>query len=107
LSGDLAGESMVLQVEEPGGALDVCEDFGTSHFLPLEHLARAERPFELAHEFFQVVLHNTIERHQVAVDVVQDFNRGGLGSHEVQRGTASKDFDIAFVRRKKRNEAVG
>lgn len=107
LPGDLASEGMVLQVEEPGGALDVGEGFRTGHFLPLEYLAGAERPLELAHEFFQVVLHDAIERHQVAVDVVQDFNRGGLGSHEVKRGTAGKDFDIAFVRRKKRNEAVG
>jgi len=98
---------MVLQVEESGGALDVGEGFGTGHFLPFKHLAGAERPFELAHEFFQVVLHDTIERYQVAVDVVQDFNRSGLGSHEVKRGTAGEDFDIAFVRRKKRNEAVG
>lgn len=107
LPGDLTGESMVLQVEESGGALDVGEGFGTGHFLPLEHLARAERPFELAHEFFQMVLHDAIERHQVAVDIVQDFNGSGLGSHEVKRGTAGKDFDIAFVRRKKWNEAVG
>jgi hypothetical protein len=54
-----------------------------------------------------VVLYDAMEGHQVAVDIVQDFNGRGLGSHEVKRGTAGKDFDIAFVRRKKRNEAVG
>jgi hypothetical protein len=88
---------MVLQVEESGGSLDVGEGFGASHFLPLEHLARAERPFELAHELFKVMLHNTVQRDQVAVDVIQDFNGRGLGPHEIQRGTAGKDFDIAFV----------
>lgn len=107
LPGDLAGEGMVLQVEEPSGALDVGEGFRTGHFLPLEHLAGAERPFELAHEFFQVVLYDAIERHQVAVDVIQDFSRGGLGSNEVKRGTAGEDLDIALEWRKKRNEAVG
>ncbi|MNT60265.1 hypothetical protein D3C72_1978350 [compost metagenome] len=61
----------------------------------------------MAHELFEVVLHDAIQRHQVAIDVVEDLNGRGLGSHEVQRGTAGKDFDVAFVRRKKRNEAVG
>lgn len=31
-----------------GGALNVGEGFGAGHPLPLEHLARAERSFELA-----------------------------------------------------------
>lgn len=65
----------MLQVAEPGGALDVDEGFRAGHLLPFEHLARAERPFELAHELFQVVLHDAVQRHQVAVDVVEDFNR--------------------------------
>ena len=107
LAGDLTGEGMVLQVEESRGALDVGEGFGAGHLLPLEHLARTQRPFELAHEFFKVVLHNAVQRDQVAVDVVEDFNRRGLGPHEVQRGSAGKDFDVAFVRRKKRDEAIG
>lgn len=75
----LASKSMVLQIEEPGGALDIGEGFRTRHLLPLEHLTGAKRPFELPHEFFQVVLHDTVQRHQVAVDVVDDFNRCGLG----------------------------
>jgi len=61
----------------------------------------------LSHELFEVVLYDTVQRHQVAVDVVEDFHRSSLGPHEVQRGTAGKDFDVAFVRRKKWNEAVG
>jgi len=107
LPGDLAGEGMVLQVEESGRTLDVGEGFGAGHLLPLEHLARTERPFELAHEFFQMVLHDAVQRDQVAVDVVENFHGRGLRSHEVERGTAGKDFDVAFVRRKKRDETVG
>ncbi|MNP05319.1 hypothetical protein D3C76_972660 [compost metagenome] len=61
----------------------------------------------MAHELFEVVLHDAVQRHQVAIDVVEHFDRGGLGSHEVQRGPAGKDFDVAFVRRKQRNEAIG
>ncbi|CAI8789163.1 hypothetical protein EMIT0P171_190078 [Pseudomonas sp. IT-P171] len=106
LPGDLAGESMVLQVEESGGALNVGEGFGAGHFLPFEHLARAERPFELAHELFEVVLHDAVKRDQVAVDVVEDFDRRWLGLHEVERGTAGKDFNVAFVWWKKRDEAI-
>lgn len=107
LPGDLASEGMVLQVEESGGALDVGESFGAGHLLPFEHLPRTERPFELAHELFEVVLHDAVKRHQVAVDVVQDLHGRWLGLHEVERGTAGKDFDVAFVRRKKRKKAVG
>lgn len=107
LTRDLAGEGMVLQVKESGGTLNVGEGFGAGHFLPFEHLPRAQRPFELAHNFFEVVLHDAVKRDQVAVDVVEDFDRRWLGLHEVERGTAGKDFDVAFVWRKKRNEAVG
>ena len=51
----------MLQIEESRGALDVGEGFRAGHLLPLEHLARTERPFELAHEFLQVVLHQTVQ----------------------------------------------
>ncbi|MNL79820.1 hypothetical protein D3C87_2065080 [compost metagenome] len=54
-----------------------------------------------------MVLHHAVQRHQVAVDVVEDFNGRGLGPHEVERGTAGKDFDVAFVGWEKRNEAIG
>ncbi|MNT70056.1 hypothetical protein D3C72_2084110 [compost metagenome] len=60
----------MLQVKESRGALDVSEGFGAGHFLPFEHLPGAERPFELAHKFFQVVLYDAVQRHKVAVDVV-------------------------------------
>lgn len=60
LTRDLAGEGVMLQVKKSGGALDVGEGFGTGHLLPFEYLSRTERPFELAHEFFQVVLHDAV-----------------------------------------------
>lgn len=98
---------MVLQVEKSCGALDVGEGFGAAHLLPLEHLPRTVRPFELAHELFEVVLRHAVQRHQVAVDVVEDCDRCCLRPHEVERGTAGKDFNVAFVRWEQRNEAVG
>lgn len=67
---DFPCEGVVLQVEESGSALDVGEGFGAGHLLPLKHLARAERPFELADEFFKVVLDDAIQRHQITVDVI-------------------------------------
>ncbi|MNE40902.1 hypothetical protein D3C80_1349490 [compost metagenome] len=54
---------MVLQVEKSGGALDVGEGFRAGHLLPFEHLPRTERPFELAHELFEVVLHHAVQGH--------------------------------------------
>lgn len=107
LPGDLATESMLLEVEEPGGALDVGEGFGACHLLPLEDLARAERPFELAHKLLQVVLHNAVKGDQVTIEIVQHLHRSWLGTHEVQRGSAGKDFDIAFMRGEERDQAVG
>ncbi|MNR43807.1 hypothetical protein D3C85_1624730 [compost metagenome] len=61
----------------------------------------------MAHELFEVVLHHAVQRHQVAIDVVEDFDGRRLGPHEIQRGAASKDFDVAFVRWKQRNKAIG
>jgi len=107
LSGDLAGEGMVLQVEEACGALDVSEDLGACHFLPFKYLPRAECPFELADKFFQVVLDDAVEVHQLAVDVVQDLDRRGLWAHEVQGRATGEDFDVALVGREKRDKTVG
>ncbi|MNV30721.1 hypothetical protein D3C71_1220000 [compost metagenome] len=107
LPGDLAGKGMVLQVKESRGSLDVGKGFRAGHLLPLEHLARAERPFELAHKLFEVVLHHAIERHQIAVDVIEHLDGRRLGPHEIQRGPSGKDFNIAFVRWKQRNKAIG
>ena len=106
LPADLAGEGMVLQVEKPRGPLDVGECFRPGHFLPFEHLARAERPLELSHELFQVVLHHAVQSHQIAVDVIENLNRRGLGPHEVKRGTAGKNLDVAFMGWKQRNKTI-
>jgi len=83
------------------------QDFRARHFLPLEDLARTERPLELANELLQVVLHNAVQGDQVTVEIVQHLHRGGLGTHEEQRGTAGEDFDIAFMRGKEGDQAVG
>ena len=97
---------MVLQIEKPGRTLNIRQGFGPGHFLPFKYLPRAERPLELAHEFFQVVLHHAVQRHQIAVDIVEDFNRRSLGPHKVQCGAAGKDLDITFVRLKQWNQAI-
>lgn len=107
LAGDLATEGVLLQVEEPGGTLDVGQGFWAGQFLPFEDLAGAERPFELADELFQVVLHHPVQGDQVAVEVIEDLHWRSLGTHEVQRGTAGEDLDIAFMRGKERDQAVG
>lgn len=104
---DLATEGVLLQVEEACSTLDVGQGFRARHLLPLEDLAGAERPFELAHELLEVVLDNAVEGDQVTVEIVQHLHRGGLGTHEVQRGTACEDFDIAFMRGKEGDQAVG
>jgi len=39
-------------------------------------------------------LYDTVQRHQITVDVVEDFDRRRLRTQEVERGTAGKDFDM-------------
>lgn len=104
---DLATKGVLLRIEEPSGALDVGQGFRARHLLPLEDLPGTERPFELADELLQVVLHNAVQGDQVTVEIVQHLHRSGLGTHEEQRGTAGEDFDIAFMRGKERDQAVG
>lgn len=107
LAADFACEGMVLQVKESCGTLDVGEGFGAGHFLPFEDLARADGPFELADEFFEVVLYDAVQRDQVAVDVVKDFDGRCLGTHEIEGRAACKHFDVAFVGWEQGNESVG
>ena len=107
MPGDLAAEGVLLQVEEPGSALNIGEGLRACHLLPLEDLPGAERPFKLAHKFLKVVLHHAIQGNQVTVEIVQHLHRGWLGTHEEQRGTAGEDFDVAFMRGKERDQAVG
>ena len=56
LAGDFAAEGVLLQIKEPGGTLDVGQRLRPGGLLPLEYLAAADRPLELAHELFHVVL---------------------------------------------------
>ena len=97
---------MVLQIEKPGRPLNIRQGFRPGHFLPFKYLPRTERPFELAHELLEVVLYYAVQRHQIAVDIIEDFNRRSLRPHEVQRGSPGKDFDITFVRWEQWNQAV-
>jgi len=107
LPGDLTAERVLLQVEEACRTLDIGQGFRTRHLLPLEDLPGAQRPFELADELLQVVLHNPVEGDQITVEIVQHLHRGGLRTHEEQRGTTGEDFDVALMRGKERDQAVG
>lgn len=54
-----------------------------------------------------MVLYDAVETHEIAVDVVEDFNRCGLGAEEEQGSAAGEDFDVALVGREQGDEAVG
>ena len=97
---------MLLQIEEAGRALQVSQGMRWGILQPLEHLAARQRPFELAHEFLQVILDDAVQVDQLAVDVVQHLDLGRR-PHEVQRGAAGEDLDVASVRRKLRDDTVG
>ena len=89
-----------------GRALQVHQGMRWRVLQPLEHLATRQRPFELAHEFLQVAFHDSIQVGQLTVHVAQHL---GLGRrrHEVQRGAASENLDVASVRWKLGDNAVG
>ena len=54
-----------------------------------------------------MVLHHTVQSHQVSVDVVKHFDPGRLRAQEVERPAAGEDFDIAFVGWEQGDKAVG
>lgn len=64
---------MLLQVIEPGGALDIGQRLRAGTLLPFEDLTAADGPFELLHELDHVVLDHPVQVDQLAVDVVDDF----------------------------------
>src|SRR5690606_27128969 len=64
------------------------------------------RPFELPDELFQVVLHYSIQAHQVAVEVVEHLGTGRLRAHEEQRRATGEYLDVTLMRREQRDEAV-
>lgn len=94
---------MVLQEEKPRCPLDVSEGFRSGVFVPIEYLARTERPLKLTDKLLKVVLNNAVQIHELAVDVVEYLDGCRLGTQEEERGAPGEDFDVAFVRREKRD----
>jgi hypothetical protein len=99
-------KGLVLQVIKAGGALYVGQGLAGRDLVPLEDLAAAERPFELADKLFQVVLHHAVEVDHVAVDVVDDFDLGGL-AQKVKGCAARKHLDVAGVGWEAAQDGVG
>lgn len=54
-----------------------------------------------------MMLHDAIQIHQLAVDIVKYLDGRGHVPKEIQRGTAAEDLDIAFVLRKKWEKLIG
>jgi hypothetical protein len=66
---------------------------------PFEYLPARQRPFELTHEFLQVMLHDAVQIDQLAVDVVDHFNLGRRTQEVTLR--PREHLDIAIVRGKR------
>lgn len=94
LAFDFAAEGVLLQIEEPCGALDVGQGVRWRVLQPFKHVAAAERVFELAHELFQMVFNDPVEIDKLAVDVVDHFDFGWI-THEIKSGATGEYFDIA------------
>lgn len=80
----------MMEIENPGRALDLSKGFRAGHLFPFEYLPGAERPLELAAELFQVVLYDAVKAHEIAVDIVEDFNRAGWGKRKNKAALPAK-----------------
>lgn len=72
---------------------------------PFEYLPARQRPFELTHDLFEMVLNNAIQIHQFAVDIVDHLDLSRR-SHEVKRGPARENLDVTVVLRKARDDVL-
>lgn len=88
-----AAECQALQVEKARRPLDICKGVRHLQALPLEDLARAQRPLELAHELLEMVLHDAVQVHELAVDVVDHLDLGRLLLEENRR-RAAENLDV-------------
>lgn len=70
--------------------------FDVLQLRPAEHLARRERPAELADQLVEVMLHAPVEPHELAVDVVERLHRRWRPS-EKKRRAAGECLDITPV----------
>lgn len=52
-------------------------------------LTGAERPLGLADELLEVVLDDAVERHQVAIEIVEHFDQRRLQPHDEESPTPS------------------
>ena len=92
---DAATERMMLQVEEPGRALDVRQRLRNGYLVPLKYLTAGERPLELANELLKVTLDYAVEVDQLAVDVVNYLDVDRSRFQEEESSPATEDFNVA------------
>lgn len=59
----------------------------------------------MTNEFLEVVLHNPVEPHQLAVNVVYHLDLSGW-PHEIERGPAGEHLHIALMRRELRDDVI-
>jgi hypothetical protein len=102
---DSAAEGLLLQVEEPRRALHVRRHLRRGGLGPLEDLPARQRVFELPNELLQVVLHDPVQVDQVAVDVVDHFDLGGV-PQEVPGSAPGEHLHVARMRREAAEQQV-
>jgi len=81
-------------------SLDIRQRARFCVLVPLEHLAAADRPLELANELLEVVLHDPVEVDQLAIDVVDYLAGRRHRTQEIECRAATEQLDVALMRRK-------
>lgn len=88
----LAAEGVVLQVIKACRPLQVGHGLRRGVLQPLEHVSAGECPFELAHKLLEVMLQDTVQVDQFAVDVVPQCCRPGNQARQ-RSGLSTGDVD--------------
>lgn len=97
-AGDLAAIGQALEVEEPGGPLQVGQGLGGGGGEALEFSAAGELPAQHVHERLVVALQDTEQDHDIAADVVDHLGGCAERPPEEDATHADEGLDIGVVR---------
>ncbi|HEV8414591.1 MAG TPA: hypothetical protein VGQ49_13430 [Bryobacteraceae bacterium] len=101
-----ACESVFLEIEKAGGALDIGQCVGVFGLEECEPFPADEDELEIPEKFLMMALADPKEVHHVAVQVVQDLDGGRVFVKEHLRA-ASKRFNVRRVLRKDLDDLRG
>ena len=101
-----AAEARLLDVIEPGGALDIRQRIRLNALEPFKLVPRYQNPFEVADKLLQMMLDDAVKGDKLPVDVVDDLHPG-FRFAEKHPCRSGKRLAVAGMGRKHLHDAVG